>query len=319
MDDPLQSIEDAAAALSRAVAGDDDILFLQMFEASMNLADRQAGKRRDSLARPRITRTRSMVPPPTQVGSSWAKRLYSDPALVANTITIIPDRRRILGGVRTAEFPDCVAIGNSDRWCCSGTLVARNVVVTAAHCVRGGCAGRVFVGSDVTDLHSGRAVAVKNGVAHPTYDEVSGHNDIAALILDEDLSIEPRRIAPASAIVAAVSVRLAGYGTIDPRATRGYGVRRVVDVPRASDDPKYGVDPGREFVAGAPLLDRDSCAGDSGGPAYVTQAGNWTLAGATSRGVPSADPERVCGDGGIYTTIHVHEAWLRAVAGGHWD
>ena len=43
----------------------------------------------------------------------------------------------------------------------------------------------------------------------------------------------------------------------------------MVDVPLASNDPKYGADAETEFVAGAPFLDRDSCNGDSGGPAYV--------------------------------------------------
>jgi V8-like Glu-specific endopeptidase len=66
-------------------------------------------------------------------------------------------RIRIVGGVETGEFPDCVAVGSATEWCCSGTLVGRNVVVTAGHC-RPSCVARVFIGSDVGSM--GEIVAV---------------------------------------------------------------------------------------------------------------------------------------------------------------
>ena len=91
----------------------------------------------------------------------------------------------------------------------------------------------------------------------------------------------------------------------------------MVDVPLASTDPKYGADQQTEFVAGAPLLDRDSCNGDSGGPAYIQAEDGWYLAGATSRATASS--RRPCGDGGIYTTVSAHLEWVRSVPGGQWD
>jgi secreted trypsin-like serine protease len=77
------------------------------------------------------------------------------------------------------------------------------------------------------------------------------------------------------------------------------------------------MDPATEFAAGAPFLDRDSCNGDSGGPAYVQVDGEWHLAGATSRATASS--LRPCGDGGIYTRIDAYEEWIRSVPGGVWD
>ena len=72
-------------------------------------------------------------------------------------------------------------------------------------------------------------------------------------------------------------------------------------------------DPELEFVAGQPFLDRDSCSGDSGGPAYVAADGDWLLAGATSRATSSS--VRPCGDGGIYERMHAFASWLQSIPG----
>jgi secreted trypsin-like serine protease len=129
--------------------------------------------------------------------------------------------------------------------------------------------------------------------------------------------VAPREIAREAMLAGAASVRLAGYGTTDVEGTVGYGRRRVVDVPLASTDEKYGADPECEFVAGAPFLDRDACTGDSGGPAYVEGDDGWYLAGATSRATRSTF--RRCGDGGIYTWVRAYARWIRDVPGGHWS
>jgi secreted trypsin-like serine protease len=113
------------------------------------------------------------------------------------------------------------------------------------------------------------------------------------------------------------TVRLAGYGNTDVFSSGGYGIRRMVDVPLASDDPKYGADVTTEFVAGAPFLDRDSCNGDSGGPAYVHAQGGWYLVGATSRA--TASTVRPCGDGGIYTRVRAFDDWIRSIPGAKWS
>jgi secreted trypsin-like serine protease len=69
-------------------------------------------------------------------------------------------------------------------------------------------------------------------------------------------------------------------------------------------------------VAGKPLLERDSCRGDSGGPAYVETNNGWFVAGATSRATKNSS--RTCGDGGIYARLHVFEDWIKSAPGGHY-
>src|SRR5687768_7681515 len=55
---------------------------------------------------------------------------YDLSKVIPPTQTDNPDS--IVGGSLTSDFPDCSAVGNDQRYFCSGTLIAPNVVVTAA-------------------------------------------------------------------------------------------------------------------------------------------------------------------------------------------
>jgi secreted trypsin-like serine protease len=70
---------------------------------------------------------------------------------------------------------------------------------------------------------------------------------------------------------------------------------------------------GLELVAGRPLLARDSCTGDSGGPFYVQDGANWLLAAATSRATDSSMSN--CGDGGVYVRVDRYRSWIDSIAG----
>jgi secreted trypsin-like serine protease len=226
------------------------------------------------------------------------------------------DHKRIIGGVPTSDFPDCVAVGSANGWCCSGTVVAPNVVLTAAHCVDEGCGKRVFVGEDVAFPDAGRTIDVRSATVHPEYRLASPFGDIAVLVLEDQVDVAPRAIAPSDVLKNLPYVRVVGYGNTNFDGTKGYGRRRQVDVPLAGTSRDYGADQDTEFVAGAPNLNRDSCRGDSGGPAYAMVAGEWLLVGATSRA--SGHMVRPCGDGGVYTKVSAHEKWIKAVPGGRW-
>jgi hypothetical protein len=326
--DPLQEHTDAIERLARLTVGDDDERFVLVFQSLVNLLDgflarpeeQQRQYARSVLMRsaePHITGGAPGRRAAVQVEAAAPRdSVFSDPVFLENMKELIRNRERIIGGIPTKDYPDCVAIGTDDGWCCSGTLVAPNVVVTAAHCEVGGCCKRVLAGDDVTKTESAQVVQVDTAVSHPDYRPPLPTDDIAVLVLAEEIDAKPRPLADATMLDGAGSVRLAGYGNTDVLSTGGYGIRRLVDVPLASSDPKFGADPETEFVAGAPFLDRDSCNGDSGGPAYVKSNGSWYLAGATSRATDSTI--RPCGDGGIYTRVSSYEDWIRSIPGGRW-
>jgi secreted trypsin-like serine protease len=194
-------------------------------------------------------------------------------------------------------------------------LIAPNVVVSAAHCpILARCSERIFIGEDVSKPEQGRIVNVKETTIHPGYSEHDPFDDLTVLVLEENVDgVAPRRVASPETLADVATVRLVGFGNTDTYGSTGYGIRRLVDVGLASQDPKYGANPKSEFVAGAPFLDRDSCSGDSGGPAYVDVTGEWQLAGATSRSTKTA--LRKCGDGGVYTWVSVYRDWITSVGG----
>ncbi|HVG34694.1 MAG TPA: trypsin-like serine protease [Pyrinomonadaceae bacterium] len=310
----LAAAASAAKDFARKVAGEDKIRYVQAFQAAYNIAAGAIGEEgEERSAVPKVLR--GVVPLASQT-------FYTDTDFVANAAQMIEDTNRIVGGVATNEFPDCVAVGSLSGWCCTGTLVARNVVVTAGHC-RGGCSSRVFIGTNVA--LPGEIINVASAVRHPQYGQGGKHNDLTVLILERDVtSVSPRKIATSAMVNNVTSVRVVGYGNTDPESTTGYGIRRMVDVPVASAScstaqaqAKYGCDIGLELVAGKPLLNKDSCNGDSGGPIYVKSGSYWYVAGATSRATKNST--RPCGDGGIYVRLDKYAAWIRSVPGGHWS
>jgi secreted trypsin-like serine protease len=258
--------------------------------------------------------------------SPRAQQLISDPRYLKNARALASRTQggtRVIGGAAVPKktFLDCVAVGNDDQWGCTGTLIAPNVVVSAGHC--SDFATRVFFGNDVSK--PGRTVRVRERHRHPDYRKQGRQNDLLVLVLDERVeNIGSRAIADKATVDEATDGRVVGFGNTDPLGSTGYGVKRQVDVPIASpscqgtlngeaDAVAYGCDAGLEFVAGKPLLAKDSCTGDSGGPFYIETATGWALAGATSRATNSAPND--CGDGGIYVRVEHYLSWIRSLAG----
>ncbi|HUT90077.1 MAG TPA: trypsin-like serine protease [Thermoguttaceae bacterium] len=314
----LSEYVERANAFAAAVSGGDDQQYVLSFLSALNVADARGARPAETCGLARAARTLSIARWTDNAMRPEAlppNSIFTDPVYIANAKRLIRERRvRIVDGVETDLFPDCVAVGSSSRWCCTGTLIAPRVVITAGHC-HPGCTSRVFVGPNVQG--DGETIGVATAVRHLGYTS-SFENDLTLLYLEREVAgVTPRRIAPGGMIDDAYFVRLAGYGTTDTSGSIGYGIRRMVDVPVASracasDEAvnRYGCHRDLEIVAGAPFLDKDSCRGDSGGPAYVRAEGEeeWFLAGATSRATEEAI--RVCGDGGIYARLDRYADWI---------
>ena len=299
-------------ALADQEAGDDDSRFVQLLERRLRGAP--------------VATSRSVIPVVPTPTPQRSFQVHRDPRYLANARELARRTgggRRVIGGeiVARGEYLDCVAVGNDQRWGCTGTLIAPNVVVTAGHCVE--FATRIYIGGDVSK--KGKVVQVAQRVRHPGYNK-NGHNDLMVLLLAETVSgVVPRALASKALIDKATDGRVVGFGNTDLAGVSGYGVKRFVDLPIVSNACKggvgdqhdrymYGCDVNQELVAGRALTERDSCTGDSGGPFYVLDAkGAWRLAGATSRATDSA--MSTCGDGGIYVRIDRYKAWVASLPG----
>ncbi|MGA7730135.1 MAG: trypsin-like serine protease [Chloroflexia bacterium] len=218
----------------------------------------------------------------------------------------------IVNGVITTDFEDCCAVGDNTRYFCSGTLIAPNLVITAAHCTG---ATQVFLkGNDVRKPNEGETRIVRKQFAHDTA-------DIRVLVLKKKSSVTHRKVSNGN-VTNDDHIRLVGFGNVDLNGSFGFGIKRMAegvpitsaDCSRPNDAQQLGCEPGTEIVAGTRGLNTDTCTGDSGGPLYVEGAdGRYYLLGATSRA--TAGSVNTCGDGGIYTRVDKFVDWIKEKTG----
>lgn len=228
------------------------------------------------------------------------------------------DSSPIVGGVPTDEGEfDAVAALTIDGGQCSGTLVDPRFILTAGHCFDADRSDQEVYVSFGTDP-DGPSVAAKGYGIHPNYCPFCGEMLGSEYVERYDFAYvelsEP--YAPADGILLPVTsqedwddtmkvgstLTLVGYGKTEPlggASSPGRAKHMVTTVIEEFSDR------GIEFFAGQDEVTRDTCNGDSGGPALVrNRDGELRLAGVTSRG---SNP---CGDGGWYGVPYAALVWL---------
>lgn len=236
------------------------------------------------------------------------------------------------GGVVSAPnpYPWMTALLNPDlsngydAQFCGGSLIADDVVITAAHCVDTSSPSDVQVAVGyliLSEIPYGERQDVIEIIVHPDWDDETSENDIALLILEDgsvNSSVEKIDLVAADDFIGeGEDVRATGWGQTESLPYTDS--LRWVDMEIAADPgdacQSYGgaYDPVSMICAtglsGSNI--KDTCYGDSGGPLFTTAGGNYNLVGLTSWGYD-------CGlenYPGIYTRLTTYLDWIAEESG----
>jgi len=155
---------------------------------------------------------------------------------------------------------------------CSGTLIAPNVFLTAAHCDLG--SSRVFVTFDAAFSSKSKLLA-GTYYADPLYNQAqSDPHDIAVVVLDSPVkNIVPARL-PAAGSLASLTVGApftsVGYGGQEAVNQPGGPVIAYLDTREYSSGSLSAINPAwLRLSQNIHTGDGGTCYGDSGGPNFV--------------------------------------------------
>jgi secreted trypsin-like serine protease len=172
---------------------------------------------------------------------------------------------------------------------CSGTLIAPNVFLTAAHCDLG--SARVFVTFDPNFGAKSKLLA-GTYYADPLYNQAqSDPHDIAVVVLDSAVkNVTPARL-PAAGSLASLTVNApftsVGYGGQEAVNQPGGPVIAYLDTREYSSGSLNAINPAwLRLSQNIHTGDGGTCYGDSGGPNFLGASRSETniLAGTTITG-----------------------------------
>jgi secreted trypsin-like serine protease len=201
---------------------------------------------------------------------------------------------------------------------CTGSLIAQDLVLTAAHCVLPGADYKVIIPGETPP----RLLDVKRVASHPQFNVASilAHRasaDVALLQLSSPL---PQSKAPAPLGMPAIPIQAGSRLTVAGIGVTKRGDGKSGGTIRAADLAVTGKPGTLQIRLADPLTSNISaglgaCTGDSGAPAFEMQGGRAVIVGVVSW---STGPNNSDGCGGLtgVTPLTLYREWIVQTARG---
>ena len=228
-------------------------------------------------------------------------------------------------------------LGQEQQAICTGTLIDKRLVLTAAHCIAepGLSSVIVFFAKEMQSATQDRARFALTGTVHELFQaeikpndpnaSLANWHDIAMLVLNEDApaDVKPAKLAAAGTVLKkGGTLTLAGFGittAVIRKEVKKNGKTIIQELEGVGDGTLRQVD-GMVIANMANnnneiVLDqkkKGACHGDSGGPAFLKNAdGSMLQVGVTSRGLEKLGN---CNVQSVYTSTIAHMDWIKTTS-----
>jgi trypsin len=201
---------------------------------------------------------------------------------------------KIVGGIEAGngEFPFMVSLQVRGEHFCGGSLIKKNWVLTANHCINGFVKGdSVIIGAnDLTQITEAEIFTAAEIIRHPE-SPVSNpvDYDFALIRLDGESKFPPIPLNH-SELGGDIELVYAGWGRTSGTATHNENLLRKVTVPLVSSSTCSRIWQSQRKITDRMICtgfhdsDKGACNGDSGGPLLMGAGADRTLVGVVSWG-----------------------------------
>jgi len=229
----------------------------------------------------------------------------------------------IIGGTEAIKdsYPYIVSIAG-----CGGSLIARDVVLTAAHCDTD--TYEVVLGRHASFDTDGEVISIKSRLPHPDYDDSTFNADFMLVFLDHEYTIGNVDLVSLNSDPSfpfeGQEVTAMGWGTTSFGGTASdvllnvdlniisdeqCALTEAIDSSGTSHNYQDEVTDWENALCALGVDGKDTCQGDSGGPLVVRGDNGWAdiQVGVVSWGIECG----IVGVPGIYSQVSTAYSWIQ--------